>query len=117
MVVLSGLVRLHWLLRDQVDSSLVIGLDANSLLIDEASVCPRVLVGEVHRIAREHNSASGSALHEVGILITCTGSDQLRRLFPQKVYLRAISQMRSAEMFGRSAILYGCLAGKICERC
>jgi hypothetical protein len=30
-----------------------------------------VLVGEVHRVAREHNSASGSALHEVGILIAC----------------------------------------------
>jgi hypothetical protein len=33
-------------------------------------VCPGVLVGEVQGIAREHNSASGSALHEVGILIT-----------------------------------------------
>src|SRR5947209_17986417 len=99
MVVLSGLVRLHRLLRDQVDSSLVIRLDANSLLINEASVCPGVLVGEVHGIAREHNSTAGSALHEVGILITCTRSDQLRHLFPQRVYSRAISQMRSAEIF------------------
>jgi hypothetical protein len=71
MVVLSRLVRLLRLLRDQVDSSLIIRLDANSLLIDEASVCPGVHVGEVHRVAREHNSASGSALHEVGILIAC----------------------------------------------
>jgi hypothetical protein len=75
MVVLPRLVRLRRLLRDQVDSSLVIRLDANSLLINEASVCPGVLVDEVHRIAREHYSASRSALHEVGILITCTGSD------------------------------------------
>ena len=74
MVVLSRLVRLHRLLRDQIDSSFVIRLDANSLLINEASMRPGVLVGEVHRIAREHNSASGSALHEVGILITCTGA-------------------------------------------
>ena len=74
MMVLSGLVRLRWLLRDQVDSSLVIRLNANSLLINEASVCPGVLVGEVQRIAREYNSASRSALHEVGILITYTGA-------------------------------------------
>jgi hypothetical protein len=74
MVVLSWLVRLHRLLRDQIDSSFIIGLDANSLLINEASMRPGVLVGEVHRVAREHNSASGSALHEVGILITCTGA-------------------------------------------
>jgi len=74
MVVLSRLVRLHRFLRDQIDSSFVIRLDANSLLINEASMRPGVLVGEVHRIAREHNSASGSALHEVGILITYAGA-------------------------------------------
>jgi hypothetical protein len=117
MVVLSGLVRLCWLLRDQVDSSLVIRLDANSLLINEASVCPGVLVGEVHRIAREHNSASGSALHEVGILITYPRAISGAISSHKRVYSRAISQMRSAEIFGRSAILYGCLAGEICERC
>ena len=111
MVVLSRLGRLLRLLRDQVDSSLVIRLDANSLLINEASVCPGVLVGEVHRIAREHNSASGSALHEVGILITCTGAISCA-ISSHKQYSRAISQMRSAEIFGRSAILYGCLAGE-----
>jgi hypothetical protein len=70
MVVLSGLVRLCRLLGDQVDSSFLIRLDADSLLMNEAGMCPRVLVGEVQRIAREHHSASGSALHEVGILIT-----------------------------------------------
>ena len=74
MLVLSRLVRLRRLLRDQVDSSLVIRVDANSLLINEASVCPGVLVGEVHWITREYNSASGSTLHEVGILITCIGA-------------------------------------------
>ena len=87
MVVLSRLIRLRSFLRGQVDSSLVIRLDANSLLINEASVCPGVLVGEVHRIAREHNSASGSALHEVGILITCTGSESAASSLPTKSVL------------------------------
>ena len=34
-------------------------------------MCSGVLVGEIHRIARELDTAAGSALHEVGILIAC----------------------------------------------
>ena len=72
VVVLCRIVRFHFLLRDKVNSSLVIGLNANSLVVHETSVCSGVLVGEVQWIARELNSAARSALHEVGILIACT---------------------------------------------
>lgn len=70
-MMLSRLIRLHWFLRFKVHPSLVIRLNAHGLFIHETSVSPGVLVGKIHRIARELDSAARSALHKVRILIAC----------------------------------------------
>lgn len=69
--MLSGLVRFHGLLRNQIHPSLLVRLNGNRLFIQKASVSSGVLVGEIHRIARELDTAARSALHEIRILIAC----------------------------------------------
>jgi hypothetical protein len=115
IVVLSGLVRFHGLLRNQIHPSLLVRLNANSFFIHKSSMSSGVLVGEIHRIARELDTAARSALHEVRILISFE-SNQLPGFDLEGADLRTISQTRSAETFERSDILFRCLLVEDHER-
>lgn len=51
---------------------IVIRANANSLVVDETSVLAGMLVGEVHRVAGELDTAGLLALAEVGVVVACT---------------------------------------------
>jgi len=58
VVLRLWLVGVFLLLGDQSDSSPLVWLDADSLVIDEAFEFPRVLVRQVDRVARELHAAA-----------------------------------------------------------
>ena len=101
-MVLSRVVSLHGLLRNNRDTTVFILLNTSSLLVDEACMFSRVLVSEVERIARELDTTTRSALYKVGILIACNSI--VSDIFSMKsscADLRTTSQMRSEETLGR----------------
>ena len=82
----------------QVDSSLFARYQRDSLVIDEAGMFSRVLVGQVEGIARELNPTGGFALDEECIRTSC-GLLVSGNLSSATEHVRTTSQMRSPEMF------------------
>ena len=52
--------------------SVVVSVDANGLVVDEALIFPAVLVDEVHWVAGELHAAALLALAEVGVVLACS---------------------------------------------
>lgn len=86
-------------------------MNTNSFLVHETGVRAAMLVDEVQGVAREVvGKTAGFAFDEVGVLVPCRrcvseSSDRERRRQEIVVVLRAISQIKSDDMFERSAIL------------
>jgi hypothetical protein len=53
VVVIGRLVGLLRLLRHQMHSPFLMGLDANGIVIDETGMFSRVIVGKIERVAGE----------------------------------------------------------------
>jgi hypothetical protein len=90
----------------QRDTAVLVWLQGNGLVVDEASVLAGVLVGQIEGIARELEAAMLFRLDEVGIISSCVPSlafcgERMR----VESDIRTISQMRSPEMLDRSDIV------------
>lgn len=68
----SGLVGASGLLGLQSDTTLLIGLHGDGLVVDESSILLGVLVRQVEGVARELDAACSLALNEVGIVAACS---------------------------------------------
>jgi hypothetical protein len=65
-------VRVFGLLGLQRDPAVFMGLQCDSLVVDESSVLTGVLVGQVERITRELEAAVLFRLDKVGIVSSCS---------------------------------------------
>lgn len=79
-------------LRNQFDG-VVIGLDADGLVVDEALVLPAVLVQEVQRVAGELDDATAaeSALGEEGVVAACISRSLVSMHSMSSIYRRLLS--------------------------
>ncbi len=105
--MLSGLVGVAGLLRLEGDTTVLIALHGDRLIIYESSVLFRVLVAKIEGVSRELSAAPGFALDKVGILVSCS-SVSIGFILRFAVNVRTISQRRSLDTLGRSAIASMC---------
>lgn len=76
-------------------------MNANGLLIQPTGVLAAMLVGEVHRVARELNTARLFAFAEVGVVLACC-SPSLAIYIYQIICSLSRESLEEAWTYGRS---------------